>query len=245
MTFLPNKIIVTQVIVICFLSLPSLFLAQDSTDNVKSDLKEQARLYRSQGLELQRIGKLDEALSLYQKAVQLNPRFIVAFNDMGILYEAKGLPKQAEESYLRAIELEPGYLSSYSNLALLYESQREFEKAAHYWQKRIDLGSADDPWTERAKARLDDLFLILGNRPQDVRERQIAGFLRDVAGQKQFRKNDRETSAQDYFTNAQLLFKKGKELEAFKEALRAQQLDPDNSEIEAFIIKVQRRLLSR
>jgi len=245
MTFLPNKIIVTQVILICFLSLPGLFFAQDSTDSVKSDLKEQARLYRSQGLALQRIGNLEEALSLYQKAVQLDPQFIVAYNDMGILYEAKGLPKEAEKSYLRAIELEPGYLSSYSNLAMLYESQREFEKAASYWQKRIDLGAADDPWTEKAKQRLDELFLILGNRPQDIRERQVAGFLRDVAGQKQFRKDDREASAQDYFTNAQLLYKRGKELEALKEVLRAQQLDPDNSEIEAFVEKVQRRLLSR
>jgi len=245
MTFLPNKIIVTQVILIGFLSLPGLFFAQDSTDSVKSDLKEQARLYRSQGLALQRIGNLDEALSLYQKAVQLDPEFIVAYNDMGVLYEAKGLPKEAEKSYLRAIELEPGYLSSYSNLAMLYENQREFEKAASYWQKRIELGSADDPWTEKAKQRLDELFLILGNRPRDVRERQVAGFLRDVAGQKQFREDDREASAQEYFTNAQLLYKRGKELEALKEALRAQQLDQDNSEIEAFIEKVQRRLLSR
>jgi tetratricopeptide (TPR) repeat protein len=245
MTFLPNKIIVTQVILICFLSLPGLFFAQESTDSVKSDLKEQARLYRSQGLALQGIGNIDEALSLYQKAVQLDPHFIVAYNDMGILYEAKGMPKEAEKCYLKAIELEPGYLSSYSNLALLYESQRNFEKAARYWQKRIDLGSADDPWTEKAKERLDDLFLILGNRPQDVRERQVAGFMRDVAGQKQFRKVDRETSAQEYFTNAQLLYKKGKKLEALKEALRAQQLDPGNSDIEAFVEKVQRRLLVR
>jgi len=245
MTFLPNKIIVTQFILICFLSSPGLVFAQASTDNVKSDLKEQARLYRSQGLQLQRIGKLDEALSLYQKAVQLDPRFIVAYNDMGIIYEAKGMPEQAEKSYLKAIELEPGYLSSYSNLALLYESQRDFEKAATYWQKRIDLGSADDPWTQKSKERLDDLFLILGNRPQDIRERQVAGFMRDVAGQKQFRKSDRETSAQEYFTHAQILYKKGKELAAFKEALRAQQLDPDNSEIEEFLAKVQRRLLTK
>lgn len=245
MTFLPKKIIVIQVILILLFSFPGLFFAQDSTDSVKSDLKDQAILYRSQGLELQRIGKLDEALSLYQKAVQLDPHFIVAFNDMGILYEAKGQPKQAEESYLKAIELEPGYLSSYSNLALLYESQRDFEKAARYWQKRIDLGSADDPWTQKAQERLDDLFLILGNRPQDIRERQVAGFLRDVAGQKQFQNVDRDTSAQEYFTKAQLLYKKGKELEALKEALRAQQLDQNNSEIAAFVEKVQRRLLLR
>lgn len=245
MTFLPKKNIVTQVILIFFLILPGLSFAQDSTDNVKADLREQARLYRSQGLQLQRIGNLDEALSLYQKAAQLDPRFIVAYNDMGIIYEAKGLPKQAEQSYLKAIELEPGYLSSYSNLALFYESQREFDKAARYWQKRIDLGSADDPWTQKAQERLEDLFLILGNRPQDIRERQIAGFHRDVAGQKQLRTYDREKSAQDYFTNAQLLYKRGKELEALKEALRAQQLDQDNTEIEAFISKVQRRLLSR
>ena len=65
-----------------------------------SELQKQARSYRAQGLELQCIGNMDAAMSLYQKAIELDPAYPVAYNDLGIIYEAKGLIDRAEESYL-------------------------------------------------------------------------------------------------------------------------------------------------
>jgi tetratricopeptide (TPR) repeat protein len=137
------------------------FAQEQAVKQDLSTLQEQAREYRSQGLEEQRLGNLDEAMAFYQKAIITDPFYVVAYNDLGIVYEAKGFIDQAEACYLKAIRLNPDYPNVYSNLAYLYEGKRDFEKAAFYWDKRMKLGPPDDPWRDKAEKRLRDLAEIL------------------------------------------------------------------------------------
>lgn len=212
-----------------------------------SVLQKEARMYRAQGLELQRIGNADAAMSLYQKALELDPAYAVAYNDLGIIYEAKGFIDRAEECYLKAIKIDSGYLSAYTNLALLYENKRQLNKAAFYWKKRAESGLPDDPWTEKARERLEDISLVLSNRPiaEDAREQTVVEFLKDVAKQKSLLKKDDKALARHYFERAKQKFKKGDEVTALKLAIDAAQLDSSNAEIEEFIKKTQTRLLSK
>lgn len=211
-----------------------------------SELQKEARTYRAQGLEFQRIGNIEAALSLYQKAVELDPTYAVAYNDLGVIYEASGAIDRAEESYLKCVNIDPAYLSVYTNLALLYENKRDLDKAAFYWAKRLELGSPDDPWTQKAKQRLEDIRLVLSDKPfEQAREQEIIGFLKDVATQKSLLKEDDKALAKQYFEKAKQSYNKDDFATAFKEALDAKQLDPANKEIEEFIKKVQTRALSR
>lgn len=122
-----------------------------------TELQKQARLYRDQGLEFQNQGDIDSAFTFYQKAVILDPNFAIAYNDLGIIFEAKGDPKKAEEMYLKAIEIDNYYLESYTNLALLYEGQKDYAQAILYWLKRAMLGYIYDPWTEKARERIESI----------------------------------------------------------------------------------------
>lgn len=210
-----------------------------------TELQKQARSYRRQGLELQDRGNLDGAMNFYQKAAQLDPAYATAYNDMGIIYETKGLQDRAESCYMRAIKIDPNYLSAYSNMAALYENNHEYEKAALYWQKREELGFSGDPWTEKAKERLDDICAMLGKEPSEIREQQIIGLMKDVAADKYIQRQDNRAFASTHFERAKLYYERGKEVEALKEAMDAQQLDPTNTEIEEFIEKVRIRVLSR
>jgi len=217
-----------------------------------SKLQKEARDYRAQGLEYQRIGNLEAAMSLYQKAIQLDPSYSVAYNDLGIMYEANGLIDRAEEAYLKSIKIDPNYLSAYTNLALLYENKRDLNKAAFYWQKRAELGSPDDSWVQKAKQRLEDIRLVLSSKPfEDSREKEVVGLLKDVTVKKSILKKDKKDKkdnkqlAKDCFEKAKLRLKKGDEVTALKLAIDAGQLDPTNREIEEFTDKIQERLLSR
>lgn len=211
-----------------------------------TELQKQARQYRAQGLELQRMGNLDGAMSLYQKVIQLDPLYTVAYNDLGIIYEAKGLFERAEESYLKAIKIDPFYLSAYTNLALLNENKRNFNKAYFYWQKRAELGSPDDPWTEKARQRAKDIGLVLSERPVEYeREQEAMELLKEVAKQKEIARKDNKELAKILFEKALLHYEKQDEVTALKEAIDAHTLDPSNQEIEKFIEKVQTRLLTR
>lgn len=239
----PKKIIIVAIL-FALISVSSIFAKEPQP--LLSQLQKQARDYRNQGLEYQRAGNLDGAMSMYQKAIELDPAYAAPYNDLGVLMEAGGLPERAEECYLQAIKIDPNFLSAYSNLALVYENKRDLEKAATCWRKRIELGAADDPWTQKAQQRLEDINLILSSTsPQEKREEEILGVMSDVMLKKAELKKDDRALARDYLAKAKVSYEKGDEVLAFKQAVDAQQLDPQNTEIEKFIDKVQTRILSR
>ena len=247
---LPKRII-TTVATLCVLYSAGLVFTQEvkagSSGQEKEDILQiQARKYREAGLENQRVGNLPEAMSLYQKAIVVDPGYAVAYNDLGVIYESTGSPERAEESYLKSIKIDPTYLSAYANLALFYENQRNLEKAAFYWDKRAELGLPDDPWTQKAASRLKDIRMALSDKPiSDEREKQVLGLMKDVVVYKSVINKDDNALAQDHFQKAKLSYKKGDLATAIKEALDAQNLDQDNPEIEAFIEKAELRVLSR
>lgn len=209
-----------------------------------SETQKQARFYREQGLKLQRQNDLDGAMGLYQKTVVLDPMYAVAYNDLGIVYEAKELTDRAKQSYLEAIRLDPKFLSAYTNLALLYENERDLDKAIFYWKKRVELGSPDDPWTEKAKQRIRDIKMVQGI-PLETKEEKLVSLTKDVLNEKAITKGDNRELAKMYLRKAKASYKKGDDLAAFKQAVSALQLDPANTEITEFVEKVQKKLLMR
>jgi tetratricopeptide (TPR) repeat protein len=214
-------------------------------ETMLTTLQAEARNYRQQGVEYQRIGDLDTAMAYYQKAIELDPVYTVAFNDLGIIYEAKGMSDRAEESYLRAIKINPNYLSSYSNLALLYESKRDLLKAAEYWKKRVELGPVGDPWTEKAKTRLNDIRLVLEDKAVNPGEDNVLGLMNDVLIQKASHKTEDKTLARKHLDKAKTSYKKGDSIAAVKEAYSAKSLDPANRGVDDLLDNVQMRMLSR
>jgi len=236
------KFLITIVSISCVFYFTGSLFAQEEKD----ELSMQARSYRQAGLESQRVGNLPEALSLYQKAIVVDSGYVDAYNDLGVVYEALGYPDRAEESYLKALKIDPAFVSVYTNLALLYEGQRNLEKAAFYWGKRAQIGSSDDPWTQKAASRLKDIRTVLSKQPiADMREEEVIGLMREVAVSKSTFNKDDKALARNHFQKAKACFKKGDLATAIKEALDAQNLDPDNPEIEAFIEKTELRALSR
>lgn len=204
-----------------------------------SVLQEEARSYRIDGLELQNQGRLDEARTMYEKAIKLDPGYAVAYNDLGVIYESVGLFKEAEDYYLQAVKLDPNYAPGYSNLALFYEARGHNEQAAYYWKKRRDMGSGDDLWARKADEHLEKLT------PPDVRaKREAAQITNEVKAEKSVLKADNKAKAGEYFKKAKARYEKGDEVTAFKMAIDAQMLDPSNKEITEFVDKVQLRLLS-
>lgn len=212
-----------------------------------SELQKQARLYRNRGWDLQNIGNLEGAVNFYQKAIELDPAYAVAYNDLGVIYEAGGAIDRAEDSYLKAVKIDPNYLSPYTNLALLYENKRDLDKAAFYWKKRADLGLSADPWTQKASGRFKDIIAVQKGESfaAGSREQEVIGLTKDVIRQKAVEGEDNRELAKVHFQKAKLSYQKQDEVTALQEAVNAQLLDPSNKEIEKFIEKVQHRLLSR
>lgn len=212
-----------------------------------TNLKEQAQYYRQQGLIQQRLGDLDKAMGFYQKAVALDPACVIAYNDLGIIYEMKGMQERAEQSYLQAIKLDPNFSSSYSNLALLYESRRNLEEALLYWKKRAELGQIEDPWTQKARQRCEDITVLLkkdAERRKYEREHKVINLMKEVAKDKAVKQELATKKEAVSKKNEESLKQKESQVEAQTEEADVQYLDPANEEVKEFVEGFQRETLS-
>ena len=205
-------------------------------------LQRESRMYREKGLELQNSGDIGSAMSLYQKAIELDPTFAMPYNDLGIVLESKGMLDRAEENYIRAVKVDPKLLSAYTNLAMLYENKRQLDKALYYWRKRLEFGDPADPWTKRAEQRVKDIQAITGKSPYDPKEEQVIAMMKEMQDAE---KKDKKSLSKYYFKKAKATYDRGDKVAAFKQAVDAMQLDPSNKDIREFVDRVQSMLLTQ
>lgn len=129
--------------------------AASTTPSPRSQVLASAVELRNSGLEMQRAGDYDSAVKYYKQALISDPKYATVHNDLGILYEQMGLNDKAKLEYLEALKINPQYIRAHSNLALLYEKSGDNNKAYYHWKQRVELGRPDDPWTEKARQRME------------------------------------------------------------------------------------------
>jgi len=83
------------------------------------DATAQAGKRLTAGAELQRQGKLDQALAAYAEAAGIDQRLSELYNNLGVALRAVGRMAAAEAAYRRALALAPGSAGNLSNLANL------------------------------------------------------------------------------------------------------------------------------
>ncbi|MEH2010909.1 tetratricopeptide repeat protein [Nostoc sp.] len=82
---------------------------------------------------------MDEAITAYQKAIQLNPKYTKAYDNLGnVLYEQKKLD-EAITAYQKAIQLDPNYAITYYDLGWALKEQGKLDEAIAAYQKAIQL----------------------------------------------------------------------------------------------------------
>ncbi|MEW6009311.1 MAG: tetratricopeptide repeat protein [Candidatus Omnitrophota bacterium] len=206
-------------------------------------LREQASEYRNKGFEAQIKGDNRTAATFYKKAIEIDPTYSIAYNDLGIVYEKLDLPFDAEEMYKLAIELDPHYLAAYTNLALFYEKRKDYQQAARLWSRRIELGEPTDPWTIKAKEHLENLAKTDKNIYKIYEQTETLSIIDDVKGKKQDIKDSNQLAAEVYFQRGKELYEQGQYIQALRQLHRASNLDPRNKEIEDLLIQTQKRAL--
>ncbi len=88
---------------------------------------------------LQDQGKIDEAIFMYNKAIQTDENFYKAYYNLGNIYLQDGRPNMAIEQYKKVIKLRPEYAYAHYNLACAYIKLGKFGKAKYELLTAIDL----------------------------------------------------------------------------------------------------------
>ena len=112
----------------------------DKIDELKN-IYEKARL-------LHKNGRLEAARRLYQETLRLDPGYVDALNNLGVLYiHEKDLP--AARRYLeKAVKLDPGHAEIYYNLACLHAILGEVRRSLAYLKKAIALNHEVREWAQ-------------------------------------------------------------------------------------------------
>jgi tetratricopeptide (TPR) repeat protein len=229
----------------CFLIFLAVFLYLSCVNPSWCDdsFKKEAARYRKEGFDAQLKGDNNIALSLYKKAIQINPSYSICYNDLGVVYERVNLPYDAEKMYKKAIELDPHYVGAYTNLALLYEKNKNFQDAAKMWKRRIELGDPADTWTRKAKEHLENLSRIDKDVYRIYEENETLQLIDQVNENKNKAKVSVQASAQVHYERGKEYYDQGAYLLAIKELNSASTLDPDNKEIDKLLFDAQKRAL--
>jgi Tfp pilus assembly protein PilF len=72
-----------------------------------ADARKQARDEVQFGIEVAQKGLWKEALYRWEKAVELDPQYAAAFNNLAIAYEHEGQFEKARQAYEKALQLDP------------------------------------------------------------------------------------------------------------------------------------------
>ena len=109
---------------------------------------------------MQQQGSLDEAMSLADRAVELDPTFAKAHLNRANLYKLKRMNAEAIAGYETALRLRPDYPEAYNNLAVLLTDMDEPDAAVEYCRK----GLALEPTSAALMANLATALQNLGLR---------------------------------------------------------------------------------
>lgn len=68
-------------------------------------------------------GRVDEAYWFAREAVVHKPQFLTAYNTLGVIYQRRGMPREAEPVFAQVLKVEPENRHALANLARLYVEQ--------------------------------------------------------------------------------------------------------------------------
>lgn len=95
--------------------------------------------YYDLGNKLRGQGQLNEAISCYQKALQLRPDYVAAYLNLGNVLRDQGELNEAILCYQTVLRLRPDFAGAYNNLGNAFQGQGQLREAISCYQKALRL----------------------------------------------------------------------------------------------------------
>ena len=206
-----------------------------------------APAYINRGIILASLKRNDEALSDYNKAIELGPKFPKGYSNRGVLYKDMKRYDDALKDYNKAIELQQDYPIPYNNRGVLFKIENKFDEALNDYNKAIQLNPEyTDAFYNRAVVykiqkrydeSLNDYNHAIKLRPNNASIYNSRGSL--FANQDKFDEAYRDYSkaialqhdfASAYYNRGLLLAKVKKRDEALNDYNKAIELQPSMAE---------------
>lgn len=126
----------------------------------------------------------ERAINHYKKAYQINPKYFIAYNNLGNLYlewSAKQTQERQRKKYLelaiaacnQALIIEPSYHHAYDNIGNAYFALKQLDTAEEYYKRALQY----NPKYPEAKNDLAMLYVTRGLKRKDFAQEEFAQAL--------------------------------------------------------------------
>src|SRR5919108_2001260 len=97
------------------------------------------------GVQLEQVGRVDDAIAETEKALELDPALVKARVNLLILYAKTGNAQKAEEQYKALVASNPDvFPDAYYNYGVLLRNQGKFDEAEQAFRKTVALAPTND-----------------------------------------------------------------------------------------------------
>lgn len=80
-----------------------------------------------------------DAVPIYQKLLEQEPKNAVMLNKLGIAYHQQFMLDQAKRCYERAVKADKNYANAYNNIGTVYYQRRKYGKAIKAYKKALEV----------------------------------------------------------------------------------------------------------
>jgi tetratricopeptide (TPR) repeat protein len=130
-------------------------------------------------------GKMNEAESVLQKVVAVNPNYADVHNKLGVILNLKGDLRKAAEHFEKALKLNPKYTEASLNLTVTYNDLGEYKKGREVFSMAAQIARPDpkaiDPYIAGKLAnehfKLGNLYLEFNMNEEAIKEYRKALML--------------------------------------------------------------------
>lgn len=111
------------------LALLAIFVTVFPLSTTLADVQSNAKQQVEFGIKVAQKGLWNEAIYRWERAIELDPDYASAHNNLAVAYEHQGEFEKARQAYERATELDPGNLMIQENFDLFSEidDRRNYE----------------------------------------------------------------------------------------------------------------------
>ena len=111
--------------------------ALDGVDQLLQQFPNSITLFNIKGTVLKGLGRFDQSLEAYNKALAIKPDYAEAYYNMAIALQERGMLEEAIEAYNKALAIKPDYAKAYYNMGVALKEQGKLKEAIEACNKAL------------------------------------------------------------------------------------------------------------
>ncbi|MCX6243536.1 MAG: tetratricopeptide repeat protein [Bacteroidetes bacterium] len=181
-------------------------------DTIEKYPEEVYKSYSNRGIAFTSIGRWDDAISDFNRVIELDPKYVWGYNNRGVAYQNKSQWEGAVEDFSKAIEIDSNSLDAYAGRGISYGVLGFYDKAVRDLSKTIQI----DPNYLKGYSNRGVTYANLGQW-----DKAIADYSKAIELDPEF---------QDAYVNRSIAYgKQAKWDQAIADGLKAIRIDPENA----------------